>query len=116
MDEISQDWASRAAVPQHVVQMLNNFPSTLHPMSQLSAAVTAMNSESKFVKAYSEGVSKTKYWEVRARLLSVVSNGIGRELGFWETIHVHPAHVDKRMKRSCVFLLQMGGKKKGVPQ
>eukprot|EP00731_Ephydatia_muelleri_P007866 Em0004g204a len=63
VDEISQDWASRAAVPQHVVQMLNNFPSTLHPMSQLSAAVTAMNSESKFVKAYSEGVSKTKYWE-----------------------------------------------------
>ena len=82
MDEISQDWASRAAVPHHVVQMLNNFPSTLHPMSQLSAAVTAMNSESKFVKAYSEGVSKTKYWEVRARLLSVVTSGIGRELGF----------------------------------
>lgn len=64
VDDISQDWASRAAVPQHVVQMLNNFPSSLHPMSQLSAAVTAMNSESKFAKAYSDGIPKTKYWEV----------------------------------------------------
>ena len=33
-------------------------------MSQLSAAVSAMNSESKFAKAYSEGVHKSKYWEV----------------------------------------------------
>merc|ERR550537_2090696 len=32
-------------------------------MSQLSAAVTALQSESKFAKAYSEGVHKTKYWE-----------------------------------------------------
>ena len=32
-------------------------------MSQLSAAVTALQSESKFAKAYAEGVHKTKYWE-----------------------------------------------------
>jgi len=44
--------------------MLNNFPSTLHPMAQFSAAITALNSESKFAKAYSEGVAKTKYWEL----------------------------------------------------
>ena len=44
--------------------MLNNFPSSLHPMSQFSAAITALNSESKFAQAYAEGVHKTKYWEV----------------------------------------------------
>lgn len=32
-------------------------------MSQFSAAITAMNSESKFAKAYSDGVKKTQYWE-----------------------------------------------------
>ncbi|XP_033127653.1 probable citrate synthase 1, mitochondrial [Anneissia japonica] len=62
-DAISKDWASRADVPSHVVHMLNNFPNTLHPMSQFSAAITAMNSESKFAKAYAEGVHKSLYWE-----------------------------------------------------
>ena len=65
VEAISRDWASRAALPQHVVQMVNNFPSALHPMSQFSAGITAMQSESKFAKAYNEGVAKTKYWEVR---------------------------------------------------
>ena len=32
-------------------------------MSQLSAAVNALQSESKFAKAYSNGVHKSKYWE-----------------------------------------------------
>ena len=31
---------------------------------KLSAAVTALNSESNFARAYSEGVNRTKYWEV----------------------------------------------------
>ena len=44
--------------------MLNNFPHNLHPMTQFSAAITVLNSESKFAKAYSEGVNKLKYWEV----------------------------------------------------
>uniref|UniRef100_A0A0K8TSU1 Citrate synthase n=1 Tax=Tabanus bromius TaxID=304241 RepID=A0A0K8TSU1_TABBR len=60
---LSAEWADRAALPQHVVTMLNNMPTTLHPMSQLSCAVTALNHDSKFAKAYSEGVHKTKYWE-----------------------------------------------------
>jgi len=61
---ITKEWNDRAAIPNHVITMLNNFPSKLHPMSQLSAAVSAMNSESKFAKAYSEGVHKSKYWEL----------------------------------------------------
>ena len=60
---LSKEWNNRAHLPQHVVSMLNNFPSHLHPMSQLSAAVNALQSESKFAKAYSEGVHKSKYWE-----------------------------------------------------
>lgn len=60
---ISKEWANRAGLPSHVVTMLNNFPSNLHPMSQFSAAITALNSESKFAKAYSDGVKKALYWE-----------------------------------------------------
>merc|ERR1719516_421412 len=60
---LSADWAARAELPSHVVTMLNNFPSHLHPMAQFSAAMAALNSESKFAKAYTEGIHKTKYWE-----------------------------------------------------
>jgi citrate synthase len=60
---ISKEWADRADLPSHVVTMLNNFPSKLHPMAQFSAAITACNSDSKFAKAYSDGVKKTSYWE-----------------------------------------------------
>ncbi|KAI3357723.1 hypothetical protein L3Q82_016133, partial [Scortum barcoo] len=60
---VSKEWAKRAALPSHVVTMLDNFPTNLHPMSQFSAAITALNSESSFARAYSEGVHKSKYWE-----------------------------------------------------
>jgi len=60
---LSAEWVERADIPQHVVTMIKNFPSTLHPMSQFSAAITALQSESKFAKAYADGIHKTKYWE-----------------------------------------------------
>lgn len=44
--------------------MLNNFPEDLHPMTQFSAAIAALNKDSKFVQAYSKGVSKQDYWMV----------------------------------------------------
>ncbi|XP_068625786.1 probable citrate synthase 1, mitochondrial [Battus philenor] len=63
VNTLSKEWAHRAELPAHVVTMLKNMPSKLHPMSQFSAAVTALNSESAFAKAYAEGVHKSKYWE-----------------------------------------------------
>ncbi|XP_059176581.1 probable citrate synthase 2, mitochondrial [Physella acuta] len=64
VNSITKEWNDRADIPNHVITMLNNFPSSLHPMSQFSCAVTAMNTESKFAKAYAEGVHKSKYWEL----------------------------------------------------
>ncbi|KAA0204078.1 hypothetical protein HAZT_HAZT006290 [Hyalella azteca] len=63
-DSLSEEWANRADLPPYVLNMLNNFPSALHPMAQFSAAITALNSESKFAKAYAQGVAKSKYWEL----------------------------------------------------
>ena len=78
---ISRDLASRAGLPQHVVQMVNSFPDKLHPMAQFSAAITAMQSESKFARGYAEGMPKTKYWEVREGEREVREGGEGGEGG-----------------------------------
>jgi citrate synthase len=61
--QLSRDWASRGSLPAHVTDMLDRFPSHLHPMAQFSAAINALNSESVFAKAYADGVHKSKYWE-----------------------------------------------------
>ena len=60
---ISQEWASRSALPDHVVKTLNSLPKSIHPMTQFSAAISLLNSESEFVKAYTGGIHKSKYWE-----------------------------------------------------
>jgi len=64
---VSKTWAERAELPSHVVTMLNNLPNTVHPMTQLTSAVALLNSESKFVQAYTNGVHKSQYWEVSSR-------------------------------------------------
>ena len=61
---ISNEWNERADLPSHVVTMLNNFPSSLHPMAQFSAAIIACNTESHFKAAYEKGVHKSTFWEV----------------------------------------------------
>lgn len=40
--ELSRDWAARAAIPAFVEELLDKCPTTLHPMSQFSLAVTAV--------------------------------------------------------------------------
>lgn len=62
VEYVSREWAARAELPQHVVMMLNNFPEDLHPMTQFAAAIAALNKDSKFAKAYADGVAKTHYW------------------------------------------------------
>lgn len=60
---ISQEWADRAAIPAYVEELIDRCPKGLHPMTQLSMAVTALQNESSFAKAYQMGVHKSKYWE-----------------------------------------------------
>jgi len=63
VNAISKEWVSRADLPDHVVQLIDNFPSNLHPMSQFVSAIAALQSESKFAQAYAKGVHKSTYWE-----------------------------------------------------
>lgn len=41
----------------------NSFPATLHPMTQLSMGVAALNSTSAFAAAYETGMKKSEYWK-----------------------------------------------------
>jgi citrate synthase len=60
---ISAVWARRSHVPNHVFQVIEALPITTHPMTQFCAAVLALQTESKFAKAYNEGISKKEYWD-----------------------------------------------------
>lgn len=60
--ELSREWAARATLPEFVEEVLDRCPPTLHPMSQFSLAVTALNHNSAFAKAYQDGIAKKDYW------------------------------------------------------
>lgn len=60
---ISAVWARRSHVPNHVFQVIEALPITTHPMTQFCAAVLALQTESKFAKAYNDGISKKDYWD-----------------------------------------------------
>lgn len=59
----SKELAEQSHLPQHILDLIKSFPSSMHPMTQLSVAVAALNTESKFAKAYEQGLNKAEYWE-----------------------------------------------------
>ncbi|MEL7586682.1 MAG: citrate (Si)-synthase [Prolixibacteraceae bacterium] len=60
---ISKDWATRAYVPQHVFDVIDALPHNSRPMTQFSAAILSMATDSIFQKAYRAGVHKKYYWD-----------------------------------------------------
>ncbi|KAG0592340.1 hypothetical protein M758_1G238700 [Ceratodon purpureus] len=60
---LSEDLKSRSKIPGHVFDVINALPKTAHPMTQLTAGVMALQTESEFAKAYEGGLHKSKYWE-----------------------------------------------------
>jgi citrate synthase len=62
VEHISATWARRSHVPNHVFDVIEAFPVSAHPMTQFTAAVLALQTESKFAKAYAEGISKKEHW------------------------------------------------------
>lgn len=62
-EQLSKEWAARAAIPAYVEELIDRCPVALHPMTQLSMAVTALQHQSSFAKAYQQGLHKSKYWE-----------------------------------------------------
>ena len=60
---LSADWGARSDLPNYVVDLIDRCPQDLHPMAQLSLAVTALERDSSFAKAYARGMKKQEYWE-----------------------------------------------------
>lgn len=60
---LSRELAEKAQLPAFVNKLLDDFPKDLHPMTQFACAVSALNYESVFAKAYERGLNKADYWE-----------------------------------------------------
>ena len=59
---VSNQWMRRSTVPPHVFKVIDALPEHTHPMTQFSAAITALRTESEFTKAYRDGINKKEYW------------------------------------------------------
>ena len=60
---LSDQWISRINVPEHTFKVIDSLPADAHPMTQFTAAITSMQTTSQFAHRYSEGLSKTEYWD-----------------------------------------------------
>ncbi len=61
--EIQEEFKKRGDVPSYVFDFIKKMPTDSHPMVLFSMGILAMQRESKFTKAYWEGIPKTAYWE-----------------------------------------------------
>lgn len=116
-DNLTKEWNSRVGIPKHVEQIIDSFPENMHPMSQLSAAVLALQTESVFHKKYSEGMAKKDYWHAAYEdsmnliaNLPVIASRIYRNL--YRKGQGHIAH-DPKLDYSANFanMLGFGGNK-----
>eukprot|EP00899_Mesostigma_viride_P029105 jgi/Mesvir1/937/Mv17495-RA.2 len=60
---LSEELRKRSHLPAYVAKTLDGLPANAHPMSQLTIAVMALQSESIFAKAYQDGIHKSEYWK-----------------------------------------------------
>ncbi|CAI5463171.1 unnamed protein product [Closterium sp. Yama58-4] len=61
---VTQELHERAKMPEYVHTVLNALPRDMHPMTQLSIGVMALQKGSRFARAYHEGMPKSKYWHL----------------------------------------------------
>jgi citrate synthase len=64
VEAVTKELHSREDIPAHVIAVLDSLPKTMHPMTQLSIGLLALQPTSKFADAYSKGtMKKGDYWE-----------------------------------------------------
>jgi len=62
---ITKEFHAREEIPAHVHKTIDSLPKTMHPMTQLSVGLLALQPNSKFADAYSKGTAKKgNYWEL----------------------------------------------------
>jgi len=63
VDWLTADLHARASLPAHVEPLIRSLPKEMHPMTQMSIALSACQTGSKFQKAYTDGVNKKEFWK-----------------------------------------------------
>lgn len=63
VQNLTNNWARRSIVPNHVFKVLDALPKTTHPMTQFTTAIMALQTESVFAAAYRSGINKKEYWD-----------------------------------------------------
>jgi len=60
---LNEELHKRSAIPEHVLKLIDDLPRDMHPMTQLSMGLLALQPTSKFGAAYRSGtLKKTEYW------------------------------------------------------
>lgn len=59
---VENEWKERCLIPTYVFNVLRRLPRETHPMTMFSIAITALQRESVFAKAYENGLVKNDYW------------------------------------------------------
>merc|ERR1719174_566585 len=60
---LTQALHARSKLPDHVEGMIRAFPKGMHPMTQLSSAILALQTDSVFAREYAKGTHKSAYWD-----------------------------------------------------
>lgn len=111
VDGLTAEWQRRANVPEQVFTTLNSLPKDIHPMTQFTIGIMAMQPDSIFDQRYAEGMSKTDYWDavyedsmnLIARLPRVAAYIYRRT--FKDGAHIEPDH---RLDWSANFAHMLG--------
>ena len=61
--EITKEWQKRSALPAYLLDTLKSLPKDMHPMTQFSLAILALQKDSIFEQRYRKGMSKVEHWE-----------------------------------------------------
>ncbi|KAF5834670.1 citrate synthase [Dunaliella salina] len=61
---VIEELRERSKLPDYLHKVLAAQPAGMHPMTQFSSLVLALQRDSKFAHSYAIGVHKSKYWEM----------------------------------------------------
>jgi len=60
---VGEEWKKRAKLPDYLIKVLESLPVDMHPMTQFSLAILALQKDSVFAARYREGINKKDYWD-----------------------------------------------------
>jgi citrate synthase len=61
--EITAEWQKRSALPAYLLDVLKSLPKDMHPMTQFSLGILALQKDSIFEQRYRKGMSKVEHWD-----------------------------------------------------